>query len=80
MLAERRLWMAVRSMRARTSTATDSGMSSESASSTLVASTFAPAQPASSVSSESLPLQLFMTKSGSIKRHGSFASKGIPPL
>jgi hypothetical protein len=77
MLAERRLWMAVRSMRARTSTATDSGMSSESASSTLVASTFAPAQPASS---ESLSLHLFMTKSGPLNRHGSFASKGIPHL
>ena len=42
MLADRRLWMAVRSIRASTSTATASGMSSDSASSTFVASTFAP--------------------------------------
>lgn len=44
MEADRRLWMAVRSIRASTSTATPRGMSSDSASSTFLASTFAPAR------------------------------------
>lgn len=43
MVAERRLWTAVRSMRDTTSTATPSGISSDSASSTLLASILAPA-------------------------------------